>query len=135
MAQRKRVVLKCCLCGLGTFAFAGALFLVWAVQFGSDAVGWGTYSRIQIGMTEAEVEALLGGPGEEPPVPLYYKELHAHEQPELLLKSAPHTYRHWRSDSHMISVVVGHQGRVVAKSYSRAPDDSLLRRFLDWFGL
>jgi len=134
MARWRQIGLKRCLYALVAVALACVVFLIWALLTASDTVSRGNYNKIHVGMTEAQVEALLGVPGEEL-APLTYEDVHADEQPGLLLRSFPHRLRHWRSGTHMITVVLDSEGRVVGKSYSRDSGVGLPRRIIDWLGL
>jgi hypothetical protein len=108
--------------------------LMWAVLPPHASVSRGNYNKIRVGMTEAEVEALLGGPGEDL-APLTYEDVHVDELPPLQLHSLPYRLHHWRSNTHMITVIFDREGRVAGKTYSRDPTVSFLRRFIDWLGL
>jgi hypothetical protein len=93
----------------------------------------GNYDKIKIGMTEVEVESLLGAPGEEL-APLTYQDIRADEPREVLLQSASHALRHWVGDSHMITVIFDPQRKVVGKSYLHDQNVGPLRRIVDWLG-
>jgi hypothetical protein len=86
-------------------------------------------------MARAEVEAILGGPGDELGR-LEYDDIQAEERLNLLRGSSTGgELRHWKNDAHQVTVIYDANGRVAAKYYSRAPDVWIGRRILDWLGL
>jgi hypothetical protein len=107
----------------------------WLVMATSGPANWRNYNKIKIGMAEADVDALLGGPGEEL-APLTYEDVQSDEQRILLSHTWPHYERNWLSNSHMITLLFDRQhSQVVAKYYKRAPDTSWPSRIADWIGL
>jgi hypothetical protein len=100
----------------------------------TGGVSRGNYNQIRIGMTEAEVESILGGPGDELGL-LGREDVHAEEPRELLLTHWPQKQRCWQDDTHQINVEYDASGRVVARSYTRNPEAGFVTRLLDRLGL
>ncbi len=92
------------------------------------------YEAIEIGMPLEKVEAILGSPGQELS-PLTYIDVEVNEQADRLIESWPHTQRDWIFGSHMVSITLGSDRRVVAKYYKRSPDSGAISRLLDRTGL
>jgi hypothetical protein len=97
-------------------------------------VSQGSYRKLKIGMPRSEVEAILGGPGDELGR-LEYDDVQAEERLDLLRGSSAFELRYWKNDTHQITVIYDANGRVATKYYKRAPDVWIGRRFLDWLGL
>lgn len=117
---------------LALAGIAGAIFLCGRASW---PVTRANYNRIKIGMTETEVEAILGGPGEELG-PLNNEDIHADERPLLIARSPlPHDLRMWTSATHKISVIFDGNRNVVSKSYSRPAAANLPQRIIDWLGI
>jgi hypothetical protein len=108
-------------------------FLVWC---GSGRVSRANYNRIRIGMTQPEVEAILGGPGREIG-PLGWEDVHVVEDIQVILSAPPpQSNRFWAIETRLIDVVFDGQGRVVAKYYQRHPEKVRgIQRLVDWLGL
>src|SRR5437868_6250457 len=95
------------------------------------SVSRANYNSIRTGMTLAEVEAVLGGPGDKLG-PLGYEDIHVDEQRVVILESPqPLSIRTWESETHKITVLIDGNGRVIGKSYSRPPGASVLRKVMD----
>jgi hypothetical protein len=109
-------------------------------------------SKIQVGMTLAEVEAILGGPArDESTGPCHLDEsginpvdLSNREEPtrlelqRLLIEMRPHTYILWRSDSVVIWATQSQEGQdrqltQVGYVPLQRSNESLLDRLRRWF--
>jgi len=110
------------------------LTLSWLTVRPDSPVNRANYNRIQVGMTSHNVDSLLGLPMEDLP-PLSYEDIRADEDVAMLVTTWPHSIRHWKTDTHMITVIFDAEGKVVGKSYSRDPEVGLFRRVIDWLGL
>jgi hypothetical protein len=92
------------------------------------------YNRIRAGMTEADIEVILGAPGDKLG-PLGYDDIIVEENPDAIVRSPlPHTIRCWVSDSHKIDVIFDGEEKAIAKYYSRPPGAGSLQRTIDWLG-
>jgi hypothetical protein len=109
---------------------AGALLVILVRAYTHPTVNWANYDRVQIGMTRAEVHALLGEPSDGLS-PLGYEDLDADER-ALPRSPPPPELQSWRSETHEIFVAFDARGRVVSKSYSRDPGVGWPRRVVDW---
>ena len=77
--------------------------------------------RIEIGMPRAEVERLLGGPG---------------QVLSLEDSTLPNRFREWRGPGGNLVVVEFLDGRVAAEPFCRViPDWRMLDRLMEWLGL
>ena len=120
---------------VGMLALLGGAVLFYLCQRSSGPVTRANYDRIRMAMTLADVETLLGCPGEELG-PLGFEDLHADEQLPLILQAPqPHRLRSWTSTRHKISVIFDGGQRVIGKSFSRSPGANSLHKLLDWLGL
>jgi hypothetical protein len=113
---------------LGVFAAFALRWKIW------NGVNRANFDRIQVGMAEAEVEAIMGGPGEELAW-LDQEDLAVDERLSLLVRCPPEKLRCWHSAGHQISVSYVATGHVVSKYYTRHPESGFLSRFFDWLGL
>jgi len=128
MKKRKWLVLSLALC------FAGALaiwyFLPWLEVFRAH------FDRIEKGMTQKQVEELMGGAGSRSPP--YFQRVGT-----LLIESPRfsagwHAFV-WRSDNEHIEVIFDREGKVVEKSFNSFAnpfaEPSLWARFRQRVGL
>jgi hypothetical protein len=100
-----------------------------------DGVNRANYERIRVGMSQAEVEAIMGRrPGVDLPW-LGLEDIVFDERPRLLLHSPPEEGQWWQSGHHQLSVWYDASGHVVSKYYARHADVGTLQRFLDWLGI
>jgi len=99
-----------------------------------NGVNRANFNRVQVGMTQAEVEAIMCRPGESLGW-IGTEDIAADERHSLLLRSPPRRGECWQSGTHQLSVWYDAQGEVVCKYYSRLPETGRLERFLDWAGL
>jgi hypothetical protein len=113
---------------LGVFAAFALRWKIW------NGVNRANYDRIQVGMAEAEVEAIMGGPGEKLAW-LDQEDLAVDERPSLLIGCPVENMRCWHSAGHQISVSYDATGHVVSKYYTRPQESGFLQRFFDWLGL
>jgi hypothetical protein len=114
------------------FAITG--FVYWNAS--SLPVTRSNYDWIQIGMTLDEVESQLGRDGDDLAPLNYSDDIVFHEQSGLILQARqPHSIRSWFNSSHMISVTVDGDQKVIAKSYRRPPGVGIVQRIVDWLGL
>jgi hypothetical protein len=126
---------------LGTLVLALLAASISAVAWlsGHGNITGVNYARIRIGMPLRDVIAILGAPSTDVP-PLTYEDIHADESS--LQKLGTPVYpdffwdnAYWHDGSHLIFITTDGAGRVIAKSYSRAPTTGRLRRLVDWLGL
>jgi hypothetical protein len=99
-----------------------------------NGVNRANYNRIEVGMTEAEVQAIMGRPSSELPW-LDQDDIVFDERPDLLLRSPPEKGQFWQSGQHQLSVWYDASAHVVSKYYTRHPEVGIFQRFLDWLGL
>ncbi|MEO8941593.1 MAG: hypothetical protein ABI453_13670, partial [Isosphaeraceae bacterium] len=91
-----------------------------------DPINRRNYDKIQVGATLANVEEFLGR-SDDGLMTLTYIDLASREDRDLLLRTIPHTLRHWKNDTHMITVILDSRSQVVGKSFSHAPGVALPR--------
>ena len=108
-----------------------AAWLLWQ----RESVTFDMYQAIRLGMTEAQVEEVMGGPGRSP------EEVYLIEYPVTL--SEGHIGRHmgkgwakiWQSRRNAVDVYYTKDGRVGSKGFSdNLPRPTLLDRVIDWIG-
>lgn len=92
------------------------------------------YRKIEIGMSLAEVEAIVGGPGSEIGS-LNVEDIEFVEDRNVLVATWPHLSLSWERGSHQIAILVGRDGRVVAKYYKRIGTAGPVTHQLDRWGL
>ena len=126
--------------------FPRLLFLVLTILLVGSAVGFwfwvntrgpvtrAYYNQIQVGMTLAEVEAIMGSPGDNLPR-LCGHDVARDESSQLLFAIVPENVRCWKSATHEISVYYDAERRVIGKYYTRYSEVSMLQRLLDWLGI
>jgi hypothetical protein len=111
-----------------------AVLIVLLLGFGTAVILWPrdritaeSLARIHIGMTEDDVEEILGGPGKRPPF----------ETKQVVVKlGVPETSRFWIGRFGFIEIEFDNDDRVKDK-YFRAVQPSeltLIDRIRDWFG-
>jgi hypothetical protein len=131
-----RVSVRRCLIFL-TILLGVTLFMVGYVALGrSGPVTRANYNRIQIGMSQSNVEAIIGGPGAEL-APLGWDDIHfVEDSPTILAAPWPHNVRSWATETHRIGVLFDGKGNVIGKYCQRHPDKtSRFERVIDWLGL
>jgi hypothetical protein len=84
-----------------------------------DAITKANCDRIQLGMTEREVEAILGGPAEETLAP----------EPD------PYAIKHWSSSTASILVYFDSSGRVCHTTFGKKEPPGLWERIRRGLGL
>ncbi len=126
---------------LGTaVCIAGSAGLMMICAWRFDRVTRANYDRIRIGMTDAEVEAILGPEklcewGESDYMHAEY--IHAD------YSGLPRRFhcRTWSNERHRITVLIDDQevgpvgGRVVGKDYTRRPGANVIQLVIDRLGL
>jgi hypothetical protein len=99
-----------------------------------DGVNRANYERIQVGMSRADVQAIMGGrPGVDLPW-LGVEDIVFDERSRLSLHSPPKG-QWWQADQHQLAVRYDASGHVVSKRYARHADIGAFQRFLDWLGI
>jgi hypothetical protein len=130
------IVLAVLLLGFGT-----ALFL-WP----SDPITAESWKRIRLGMTEKEVEAILGGPGmsfdaqnflkQLPQAPFLFEDPHLEEPADKGLFVVGDRNKLWSGRRGMIEIEFDNENRVCWKSFQgmRWTNGGILDRLRDWLG-
>jgi hypothetical protein len=129
-AMRKRALAALIAVGLGV---AGVAFWVWPDQT-DGGISRGGFERIQDGMTQAEVEAILGGPpGDYSAAYVVYG--------GAMFVIAPHGHgpacreELWKEDGVAVVVYFGPDGTVADKMFACPAPPTPLERLRGWLGL
>lgn len=102
--------------GLLLLGLACVGFGVW-LAWPTPGVTRRNYDRIQVGMTEPEVEALMGGPAGL-----------STNRPFIYWLDDPQFTRKWLGDEACITVELGHDYEVVGKEFVALPPEPFLNR-------
>jgi hypothetical protein len=100
-----------------------------------NGVNRANYERIQVGMTQTEVEAIMGSRARVDLPWLGQEDIAFDERPLLLLHSPLEAVQYWQSGDHQLTVRYDASGCVVSKYYARHPEVGSFQRFLDWLGI
>jgi hypothetical protein len=136
---------NCRLLQFGLPAALGAVMLAAWLLWPRTAITWENYERIQVGMTLAEVEGILGGPArDESTGPLVAA---SPDVDDSLVELFPYFYNWhvlvrtrpacWTSDRLMVRLDFDDGGRVAGMDHLavRRADEGILDRLRRWVGL
>jgi hypothetical protein len=113
--------------GLGLVAVVGVVGIAAFLLGPRSPVNPDNFEKIQVGMTLAEVEDILGGPGR--PVSVWNRSGRRNAAGEL----AQETCRVWEGGETVITIFFDEQGVVLEKEIGHQPG-SMLDRFRRWLG-
>jgi hypothetical protein len=135
MRKRKRLLLwVALLVVLGSLGLVGGLW--WTAP--NHRVGWRGYERIELGMTEQEVEEIVAKPpGWYEPLPEGEFQVYVHEAgAEKGLRDSPKGYS-WVSTEGHLGVTFDAKGKVVGASFTptRRVSPNIFDRIRRWLGL
>jgi hypothetical protein len=117
---------------VGTVLLVAGVIVALLLPRPESPVNEAAAARVQPGLTEAEVEAVLGGPAGD------YRVGSRAVTFEVGLAPPPgHVLKTWRGDDGLVLIQFGPDGRVAAVSFVPTPplSNSFLDRLLEIFGL
>jgi hypothetical protein len=106
--------------------FATAIFL-WS----RDRITAESWKQIQIGMSEKEVEEILGGPGKRQCPPGLVRQL---SEPHDISLFDRFISKYWTSQRGCIQVNFDLRGNVCEKAFGRSGEPNFIDRLRDWLG-
>jgi hypothetical protein len=124
--MRKWIIAACVVVALCTVGLLVLLIVTRRVS----PVNAASAARVQVGMTQAEVAAIFGGPPGD-----YRVGSRAMDFDVGLAPLPGNTLQRWRGDDGLALIQFGPDGRVIHAEFIPPPEMSLLDRLLDMLGL